>query len=142
MTCSLSRNFWGNIRYLYLVEYKTEDVGRADERFIPVQQTRVVSYPYVTGRMSINSGTMSHHVKTTLPGVERDQNVLDFGASIVIVPPLPEKPGVFSLYARYKTRLGTGSSSSGITWDGSILKMDHSADYSLDAQYTLFWVKK
>ena len=124
----------GEYKLSVLVESKTEDVGGPDERFIPVEETRVLSYPYVTGAMSINAETMSFHVNTTLPGgVATDL--------IVIVPSPRGNPGEFQMYATYDTELGTGAFSRSITWDGSILGMGYTRAGDA-AQYTLFWHKE
>ena len=124
-----------------LVKSTTEDVGNPDERFIPVRQTEVLSYPYVAGRMSIDTERMSYHVNSTrASGEATDDIVLEFLGGIVITPPHPEKPYEFALYANYETELGTGASLSSIVWDGSLLKIGHS-DSRTGAQYTLFWLK-
>lgn len=125
-----------------LVTSIIEDVGGPDERFIPVEQTQVLSFPFVTGYMSITADTMSFHVNTTLPGgVATDLIVIDFEASIVIVPPPRGNPGEFKMHATYHTEWGRGAFSRTITRDGSILGMGYS-QAGHPAQYTLYWHKQ
>ena len=76
-----------------LVKSWTEDVGRSEERFIPVEHTMVLSYPYVSGEMTLESGQLSAFIINTW----LDEVVLDLEASYEIrqgwqrgshVPPL------------------------------------------------------
>lgn len=133
---------YGEYTLSILVQSFIEDAGGPDDRFIPVERTNVYSFPYVTGKLSLTAETMSYDVNTTLPGgATTDLIVINFEASIVIVPNPPENPGEFSMHATYDTELGSGAFSRGITWDGNLLKMDHSQTGDA-AQYTLYWHKQ
>ena len=64
-----------------LVKSWTENVGRPEERFIPVEHTMVLSYPYVSGEMTLESGELFTFIINTW----LDEVVLDLEASYEIM---------------------------------------------------------
>ena len=60
----LAKQLEGSYSLTVLVKSWTEDVGRPDERFIPVEHTKVLSYPYVSGEMTLESGQLSYPLLT------------------------------------------------------------------------------
>ena len=127
----------GEYTIAVLVESKWDDAG---ERF--VRRTKVWAYPYVTGTLSINSGTMSYHVKTIdFSGEATNEVALDREASVVITPMQSGSPGKFKILSKYKNKYGLGATGSEIiVWNGSILEMGRFIS-STGARYRLFWLK-
>ncbi len=132
----LVEHLYGEYTLSVLVATTMEDADPSDEGFIVVARTKVFSYPYVTGTLSLNEGFMSYHANVEVSDIS-----IDFEANISIVPRFGRNPGEFHMHATYETELGEGAFARGITWDGSILNMYHTQAGD-PAQYRLYWHKE
>ncbi len=77
----LAQQLDGSYSLTVLAKSWTEDVGRPEERFIPVEHTMVFSYLYVSGEMTLELGELSAFILNTW----LDEVVLDLEASYEIM---------------------------------------------------------
>ena len=108
-------------------------------------RTKVWSYPYLDGSLSIslNSGTMSYHVKTLdiFGGLSNEVDLNRKASDVVIKPDLDfDIPGTFLMRRKYISEEGFKATSSSVVliWNGSMLEFRH---YRPGVVYTLFWLK-
>ena len=127
----LTKQLEGSYSLTVLIKSWTEDVGRPDERFIPVEHIMVLSYPYVSGEMTLESGELSAFIINTW----LDEVILDLEAFYEIMqewqresrsPPLEfNEANVGAMSIAYSTEEAKHSASLSIIWDGDTLTMPY-----------------
>ena len=143
----LAKQLEGSYSLTVLVKSWTEDVGRPDERFIPVEHTEVLSYPYVSGEMILESGQLSLFIINTW----LDEVILDLKASYEImqewqrgshVPPLEfNEANAGSMDITYSTESAQHFVALSIFWDGNTLKMPYT-HAGTGIHYIFYWLKE
>ena len=130
-----------------LVKSWTEDVGRPEERFIPVEHTMVRSYPYVSGEMTLESGQLSAFIINTWP----DEVILDLEAFYGImqewqrgahIPPLEfDEANACRMDITYSTESAQHFAALSVFWDGDTLKMPYT-HAGTGIHYIFYWLKE
>ena len=143
----LAQQLEGSYSLTVLVESWTEDVGRPDERFIPVEHTKVLSYPYVSGEMTLESGQLSAFIINTW----LDEVILDLEASYEItqqwqrgahIPPLEfDEANAGSMDITYSTESAQHFAALSVFWDGDTLKMPYT-HAGTGIHYIFYWLKE